>query len=48
MNKFRYYYRNIILEIILILAVSIQIFSGFKLYRVNRKIAITNFDKLYV
>ena len=48
MTNFRYFYRNTIVEIILILAVSIQIISGFKLFRANRKIATSNFDKLHL
>ncbi|WP_312555156.1 hypothetical protein [Empedobacter brevis] len=46
MNLLRPVYRNIFVEAILLLAVSIQIISGLKLFKTNRKTAISNFDKL--
>lgn len=46
MNALRPIYRNIIIETLLILAVIIQIFSGIRLFSINRKRATTFFDKL--
>jgi len=48
MNTLRVFYRNIFVETILLSAVIVQIISGLKLFKINRKIAITNFDKLHV
>lgn len=48
MNNLRLLYRNIFVETILLLAVLVQIVSGLKLFKINRKIAITNFDKLHI
>ena len=48
MNIFRLFYRNIFIEIILLTAVLIQIISGIKLFIINRKIAISNFEKLHI
>lgn len=48
MNNLRLFYRNIFVETILLLAVLVQIVSGLKLFTINRKIAITNFDKLQI
>jgi hypothetical protein len=47
MNIFRYAYRNIFIETILLLAVLVQVITGLKLFILNRKIAQTNFDKLH-
>lgn len=48
MNSLRPIYRNIPVETVLIIAVIIQIFSGIKLFRTNRKLATTFFDKLQI
>lgn len=48
MNIFRYFYRNIFIESILLLAILVQIISGLKLFRTNRKIATSQFEKLHI
>jgi hypothetical protein len=48
MNFLRHFYRNIFVETILLIAVLVQIISGFRLFRINRKIAITKFEKLHI
>ena len=48
MNTLRLFYRNIFIETILLMAVLVQIISGIKLFKTNRKIAITPFDKLHI
>ncbi len=48
MNTLRLFYRNIFLETILLSAVFVQIISGLKLFRANRKTATSNFDKLHI
>jgi hypothetical protein len=48
MNLFRHFYRNILVETILLLAVLVQIISGLNLFTTNRKTAITTFDKLHI
>jgi hypothetical protein len=48
MNVLRHFYRNIFIETILLFAVLVQIISGLKLFKINRKIASTNFEKLHV
>jgi len=48
MNLFRLFYRNIFVEIILLSAVLLQIFSGLKLFKINRKSAILNFERLHI
>lgn len=48
MNLFRLFYRNIFIEIILLLVVLVQIISGLKLFKTNRKLAVSNFDKLHI
>ena len=48
MNTLRLFYRNMFIEIILLMAVLVQIISGIKLFKTNRKIAITPFDKLHI
>lgn len=48
MNTFRLFYRNIFIETILLAAVIVQIISGLKLLKTNRKIANTNFEKLHI
>ena len=48
MNLLRLFYRNIFIETILLMAVLVQIISGIKLFKTNRKIAITPFDKLHI
>ena len=46
MNIFRLFYRNIFVEIILLSTVLVQIISGIKLFIVNKKIAVSHFEKL--
>ena len=48
MTTLRYFYRNILVETILLLAVAVQIYSGLKLFRMNRKSAKTSFEKLHI
>ena len=48
MNSFRLFYRNIFVEIILLSAVFVQIFSGLKLFKINSKSATSNFEKLHI
>lgn len=48
MNTLRNFYRNSIVESILLLAVLVQIISGFSLFKRNRKIATTFFEKLNI
>ena len=48
MKIFRSFYRNIILETLLLIAVIIQIVSGLKLFKLNKKIVTTTFEKLHI
>jgi hypothetical protein len=48
MNTLRLFYRNIFIESILLLAVFVQIFSGLNLFKINRKIATSNFEKIQI
>jgi len=48
MNTLRTFYRNIFIETILLSAVLAQIFSGLTLFKINRKTALSNFDKLHI
>jgi hypothetical protein len=48
MNTLRFFYRNIFVETILLCAVVLQIISGLKLFKTNKKLAISKFDKLHV
>jgi hypothetical protein len=48
MNTLRYFYRNIFIELVLLLAVATQIYSGLKLFAKSRKIAVSNFEKLHI
>lgn len=48
MNLLRLFYRNVFVETILLSAVLVQILSGLKLFRTNRKTAISNFDKFHI
>ena len=48
MKTLRLFYRNIFVEIILLSAVFVQIFTGLTLFITNRKISISNFDKLHI
>jgi hypothetical protein len=48
MEMLRHFYRNIFVEIILLLALLVQIISGLKLFFVNRKVATTRFEKLHI
>lgn len=46
MNTLRIFYRNIFIETILLSAVLLQIISGLKLFRTNRKLVSSKFDQL--
>ncbi len=48
MTTLRHFYRNIFVETIILLAIATQIFSGLKLFKTNRKIATSQFDKLHI
>lgn len=48
MNTLRLFYRNIFIETVLLFAVIVQIISGLKLFKTNRKLATTQFDKLHI
>ncbi|MEJ8801921.1 hypothetical protein [Pontibacter sp. H249] len=48
MNVLRFFYRNIFIEAILLFAVFVQIVSGLKLFKENRKTAASPFDKLQI
>lgn len=48
MHLLRNLYRNAFVETVLLFAVFVQIISGIKLFRTNRKTAISNFDKLHI
>lgn len=44
----RHFYRNVFVETILLIAVAIQIYSGLKLFNINRKLVTSNFDRLHI
>jgi hypothetical protein len=48
MNSLRPFYRNLYIETILLGAVLIQIISGIKLFKINRRTATTGFEKLHI
>lgn len=48
MNYLRILYRNVFIETILLLAVFIQIISGLKLFKLNRRSATSFFQKLHI
>ncbi|AXE17373.1 hypothetical protein DR864_06330 [Runella rosea] len=48
MNTLRIFYRNIFVETILLVAVFTQIVSGLKLFKTNRKTAVSYFEKLQI
>jgi hypothetical protein len=48
MNTLRLFYRNIFIETVLLIAVLVQIISGLKLFKTNRKIATNLFEKLHI
>lgn len=48
MNVLRPFYRNIFIESVLLFAVFIQIISGLKLFKANRKKTATAFDRLQI
>jgi hypothetical protein len=48
MNSLRHLYRNTFIETILLFAVLVQIISGMNLFKTNRKIAATYFEKLHI
>ena len=48
MNTLRLFYRNIFIETVLLIAVLVQIISGLNLFKTNRKIVTTQFEKLHI
>ena len=48
MTTLRHFYRNILVETVLLLAVATQIYSGLKLFRTERNSAKTFFEKLHI
>ena len=48
MNILRYFYRNIFVETILLIAVLVQIISGLKLFKTHRKTATSQFERLHI
>jgi hypothetical protein len=48
MTSLRLLYRNILVEVILMLAVAVQIISGLSLFAISRKSATSNFDRLHI
>ena len=48
MDSLRLFYRNIFIETILLCAVAVQIVSGLRLIRANRKTATSTFDNLHL
>lgn len=48
MNTLRVIYRNVLVECVLLCCVILQIYSGLKLFWVNRKTATTLFNKLQI
>jgi hypothetical protein len=48
MNIFRLFYRNVFVEIILLVAILVQIVSGINLFKTNWKIATSNFEQLHI
>lgn len=48
MNTSRLFYRNVFVEIILLGAVLVQIISGIKLFKINRKLSVSFFEKLHI
>lgn len=48
MNSLRYFYRNIFIETVLLLAVFVQIISGLKLFKFYRETATSQFEKLHI
>lgn len=48
MNALRLFYRNIFIETILLSAVLVQLISGLKVFKANRKTAKSNFEKLHL
>ncbi|MEO7990247.1 MAG: hypothetical protein ABI663_11950 [Chryseolinea sp.] len=48
MNTLRHFYRNVLVETILLSAVFIQIISGLTLFKRNRKSAQSGFEKLHI
>lgn len=48
MNTLRLFYRNILVEAVLLFGVLVQIISGLKLFKTSQKLAITPFEKLHI
>jgi hypothetical protein len=48
MNSLRFLYRNIFVETILLFAVFVQIVSGLQLFKLNKKNATSQFEKLHI
>ncbi|WP_025606820.1 hypothetical protein [Pontibacter actiniarum] len=47
MKVLRLFYRNVLVEAVLLMAVLLQIVSGIKLFKNNSKATVSNFDKLH-
>src|SRR5690349_2532561 len=48
MKSLRLFYRNILVETILLMAVLVQVISGIKLFRKNRKLAFSSFAQFHI
>ncbi|WP_207494925.1 hypothetical protein [Aridibaculum aurantiacum] len=48
MTFLRLIYRNLVVEAILLMAVCVQVYSGLKLFKQNRRTATAAFDKLHI
>lgn len=48
MNSLRLFYRNILIETILLIAVIVQVITGLKLFKTSRKKVTTQFEKLHI
>ncbi|WP_200911875.1 hypothetical protein [Pedobacter sp. Hv1] len=48
MDSLRPWYRNIFAETVLLIAVGVQIVSGIRLFKINRKQATSSFEKLHI
>jgi hypothetical protein len=48
MNVLRLFYRNIFIETILLIAIVVQIVSGLRLFKSNRKIAKYSFEQIHI
>jgi hypothetical protein len=48
MATLRQFYRNIVVETILLFSIAVQVYTGLKLFKANRKSATTFFEKLQI